>query len=53
MFVLNFIDSLNKFMEPFKKWIQENYSNPLMWLGLFALGFFLFQFTYSALQKEK
>lgn len=53
IYVLSFLDDLNKMMEPLKKWIQDHYENPFMWLLLFLIGVFVFQFTYSALQKEK
>lgn len=52
-YVLGIIESLEKALKPFREWIQDNYSNPIMWLGLFVLGLLVFQFTYSALQKEK
>ena len=53
IYILNFLEDLNKLMEPLKKWIQEHYNNPLIWLLLFLAGLFVFQMTYSALQKEK
>ena len=53
MNVLDIMDDLNHKLEPFKKWILENQDNPIIWLGLFIFGLFLFNFTYNALQKEK
>lgn len=53
IYVLNFLDSLNKIMEPFKKFIVDHYDNPILWLALFVIGVLVFQVTYSALQKEK
>lgn len=53
IYILNFLDSLNKIMEPLKKFIMDHYDNPILWLALFVLGVFVFQVTYSALQREK
>lgn len=50
---LNIMDKLNHELEPMKKWILENQRNPIILIGIFAVGIFIFNFTYSALQKEK
>ena len=51
--LLTLTEEINKHLENFRGWIVENYSNPILWLGLFVFGLFVFEFTYSALQKEK
>lgn len=53
VFVLGFLEELNKVMKPIEKFVHEHYDNPLMWLAIFVIGLFVFHFTYSALQKEK
>lgn len=53
IYVLNFMDGIEKTISPVKKWFYEHHDNPLMWLGFFILGYIVFQITYSALQKEK
>lgn len=52
MYILTLEDILNKIMEPFKDFIQNNYSNPLLWLVLFLGGLGLFFFTYNSLHKD-
>lgn len=49
----NIIDTLDKWMEPFKDFIVKHQSNPILWLILFGLGIFAFVTVYRALQKEK
>ena len=53
LYTLNILESIDKVLKHFRDFIEDNYSNPLMWLGLFILGLLIFQATYSALQKEK
>lgn len=53
LYVLDILESIDKAIKPFRDWLRENYSNPIMWLALFVIGLFVFQATYSALQKEK
>lgn len=49
--ILNIIDSINEVAESFKSWIINNSTNPLLWVGLFFLGIFIFAATYRALNK--
>lgn len=51
--MISIFDDLDKAMEPVEKFIVDNYSNPLLWIGLFVFLFLLAKFIYSALQKEK
>ena len=51
--MLNIFDDLNKAMEPVQNFIERNYSNPLLWIGLFGGLFLLEKLIYDALQKEK
>lgn len=53
LYVLDILESIEKALKPVRDFIEDNYSNPIMWLGLFVLGLLVFQATYSALQKEK
>lgn len=51
--MISIFDDLDKAIEPVEKFIVDNYSNPLLCIGLFV-GLFLFaKFIYSSLQKEK
>lgn len=53
--VLNIIDKVVDFMTPimesFKEWIIDNSMNPILYIGLFGLGLFIFLVTYRALSK--
>ena len=49
--VLNIIDSINEVADSFKEWIIDNSTNPLLYIGLFFLGIFVFAVTYRALNK--
>lgn len=44
---------LENVSENFKDWIIENGNNPVLWVGLFFLGLFIFIITYKALNKNK
>lgn len=48
----NIWDSINKAADSFKEWIIANSMNPLLWVGLFFLGIFIFVATYRALHKD-
>ena len=49
--VLNIIDTINKVADSFKEWIIDNSTNPLLYIGLFFLGIFVFTVTYRSLNK--
>ena len=49
MMILSIIDSINEFIEPAKAWLEENHSNPFMWLAFVLIGIAVFALTYSAL----
>ena len=51
--LLSLTDELNKHLENFRSWVVDNYANPVVWVGMFVVGILVFEFTYSALQKEK
>lgn len=50
--MLNIVDKLNEFVEPFKAWIDNNHNNPFMWLAFVLIGIAIFAITYSALNKN-
>lgn len=53
--VLNIIDNgmefMTEIMDNFKEWIIDNSTNPVLYIGLFGLGIFIFVATYRALSK--
>ncbi len=57
MYVLNIWDSIVKLMEAFfespVQFIRDHYQNPVLWVAFFMIGIAVFNFTHSALQKEK
>lgn len=50
--ILNILDNINKVADNFKEWIIENSTNPLLWVGLFFLGIFVFIVTYRSLNRQ-
>lgn len=51
--MISIFDDMEKAIEPVQNFIEKNYSNPLLWIGLFVGLFLLAKFIYSSLQKEK
>ena len=51
--MLNIFDALNKALEPVQRFIEKNYSNPLLWIRLLVGLFLLAKIIYESLQKEK
>jgi len=47
----NALEGITKVMDNFKEWIIDNSTNPLLYIGLFFLGIFVFAATYRALNK--
>lgn len=51
--MISVFDDLEKSFEPVQRFIERNYSNPFLWIGLFVGLFLLAKFIYNSLQKEK
>lgn len=51
--MLDIIDTLEKWIQPFKNFVIKNHANPFFWTGLVILGLIVFGLTYNALQKNK
>ena len=51
--MLSIIDSINKFVEPFKTWVDNNHNNPFMWLAFVLIGLAIFKITYDVLNKNQ
>lgn len=51
--MLNIVDKLNDFIEPFKAWVDNNHNNPFMWLAFVLIGIAVFAITYNALNKNQ
>lgn len=45
--ILSIIDDINDFIKPFKNWIEKNYSNPLLWIGIVVAFLVIFGIAYS------
>ncbi len=52
MRLLNIVDTIDEWIEPFKKFIDRNYSNPMMWFGFILLGLFIFSVVFGALHRN-
>lgn len=51
--MLSIASFFNDFMEEANKFIENNYSNPIFWILVFAGLFLLAKFIYDSLQTEK
>lgn len=50
--ILNIVDTINEWIEPFQNWINKNHDNPIMWFGLILLGVAIFSITFSSLHRN-
>ncbi len=51
--MLGIIDTLNKWADSFKGFVDANHGNPMMWLAFFLIGVAVFFATYGALHKDR
>lgn len=52
MILLNIVDKIDEFIEPFKRFVDKNYDNPLMWFGFLLLGLLMFSVVFGALHRN-
>lgn len=52
MNILNFVDTIDEWISPFKKFISDNYGNPLMWFGFILIGIAVFSIVFGALHRN-
>lgn len=50
--MLSIVDSIQKTAENFQDWIVNNGNNPILWIGFFLIGLFIFYITYNVLHKD-
>ena len=50
--VLGIVDTLNKWVEPFKDFVMKNHGNPMMWLAFFLIGIFVFSTVFGILHRN-
>ena len=50
--MLNIVDKLNEWIEPFKNFVMKNHDNPMMWLGFIIIGIFVFSTVFGALHRN-
>ena len=41
-----------EFIEPARRWLENNHSNPVLWMGLLGLGVLVFAYTFGTLNKH-
>lgn len=49
--ILNFLDTVQEWIEPFKEFVFENHNNPLFWMAVIGIGMGVFFLTYEALNR--
>ena len=52
MNILNFVDTINEWIEPFKRFVSNNHDNPMMWLGFILIGIAVFSIAFGALHRS-
>lgn len=50
--ILNFLDTLQKWIEPFRDFIFEHHNNPIFWIVIIGIVLAIFFLGYAALHKE-
>lgn len=50
--VLSIFSKLQEWSDKFKSWIMDNYSNPILWVGILGGGFLFYKIMYGALNKD-
>ena len=53
MVLFNLYDKITELANDFKNFILDNANNPLLWIGLFLAGLFIFKAVYYALNKNQ
>ena len=48
---LSLWEKMEEWADSFREWIQKNYANPLLWIGILVFAFVLFRSLYSTLNK--
>lgn len=51
MYILSFVDDVNNFMKPVRRFIENNYNNPLFWLAIVLVALAIFGVAYNILHK--
>ncbi len=49
---LDIIYNIEKFAFKVKEWFIENGGNPILWIGIFLFGVFMFEVIYQSLNKD-
>ena len=50
--MLEIIETLEEWIQPFKDFIMENHSNPILWVGIILLVLAVFGVVSKALDKD-
>ena len=52
VYALDILKKLDEWSSKFEEWITDNYSNPILWVGILAFGILLFKVLYDGLNKK-
>lgn len=50
--ILSIMSKLEEWSAQLKEWIMANYTNPVLWVGIVAVGFLFFKVMFSTLNKD-
>ncbi len=52
VYTMSIMKTLEEWSEKLKSWIMENYSNPLLWVGILVVGIVFFKTMFGTLNKD-
>lgn len=52
MYILDFVEKANQFVEPFKQFIIKYHGSPIFWMAAVGIGIFVFFTTYNTLHRD-
>lgn len=50
--VLTIMSKLEEWSEQLRAWIKDNYSNPILWVGILVVAFIFFKVLFDTLNKN-
>ena len=52
VYVLDFFKTLQEWSDKLEEWLQKNYGNPILWVGIVIVGIVFFKIMFGALNKD-
>lgn len=52
IYVMSIMEKLQEWSDKLKSWIMDNYTNPLLWVGILVVAFIFFKAMFGSLNKD-